>query len=219
MRKTSRKRLIKPLFVLVVFFCIISWYYMLVLIPIIKTYCSAKINSITEQALNIAVSNVINTTINYDNIMTINYTTNGDINYITANQYMINSISREIIKDAHERIKMLDDEYMLIPLGTLTGVALFSGRGTKVKLSASPVSIISSSFDSQFVSVGINNTLHKIYLDVIARVDVNLPIKKQTINVKQQVLLCESIIVGKVPSVYFNNGMSDTTLNLIPNLI
>ena len=217
MRKTSRNRLVKPLFVLVVFFCITIWYYMLVLVPIIKTYCSAKINSLTEQALNVAVSNVINTTINYDNIMSINYNQSGEINYITANQYMINTITREIIKDANERIKLIDEEYMQIPIGTLTGIALFNGRGMRIKLSASPVGIISSSFDSNFINVGINNTLHKIYLNVHARVDMNLPIKKQTIDVNQQVLLCESVIVGKVPNVYFNNGMSDKILNLVPN--
>lgn len=217
MRKTSRKHLIKPLFILVVFFCISIWYYMLVLVPIIKTYCTAKINSLTEQALNVAVSNVINTTVNYDSIMTINYNQNGDINYITANQYMINTISREIIKDANERIKIIDEEYMQIPLGTLTGFALFNGRGMRIKLNASPVGIIKSSFDSNFVSVGINNTLHKIYLTINARVEMNLPIKKQIIDVNQQVLLCESVIVGQVPSVYFNNGMTDKVLNLVPN--
>lgn len=205
------------MFILVMFFCMAIWYYMLVLVPIIKTYCTAKINSLCEQALNIAVSNVINTTVNYDSIMTINHNQSGEINYITANQYMINTISREIIKDANERIKMLDDEYMRIPLGTLSGIALFNGRGRRIKLSASPVTVIGSSFDSNFISVGINNTLHKIYLTIKARVDMNLPIKKQTINVTQQVLLCESVIVGKVPNVYFNSGMSDKVLNLVPN--
>lgn len=217
MRKTSRKRLIKPLFILVVFFCIAIWYYMLILVPIIKTYCSARINSLTEQALNVAVSNVINSTVNYDAIMSINYNQTGEITYITANQYMINTITREIIKDAHQQIKVLNDEYLHIPLGTLTGIALFNGRGPNIKLSASPVGIIGSSFDSMFTSVGINNTLHKIYLTVNARVEMNLPIKRQTIDVKQQVLLCESVIVGKVPSVYLNSGISDKMLNLVPN--
>ena len=217
MRKRTHKPLIKLLILLVVFFCITIWYYMLVLVPIIKTYCSAKINSLTEQALNVAVSNVINTTVNYDNIMTINYNQSGEINYITANQYMINTISREIIKDANERIKIIDEEYMQIPLGTLSGIALFNGRGRRIKLSASPIAIIGSSFDSNFISVGINNTLHKIYLTISACVEMNLPIKKQTINIEQQVLLCESVIVGKVPNVYFNNGISDKVLNLVPN--
>lgn len=217
MRKASRRHLVKPLVLIVVFFCIILWYYMIILVPIIKTYCRAKINAITEQALNVAVSNVINTTINYDNIMTINYASNGDVNFITANQYMINTITREVVKNAHEQIKRLGEDYLYIPLGTLSGVALFSGRGPNVKLSASPVGIVGSSFDSSFISVGINNTLHKIYLKVTATVEMSLPIKKQIINIEQQVLLCESVIIGKVPNVYFNSGTSDKILNLIPN--
>jgi sporulation protein YunB len=186
-------------------------------VPIIKTYCTARINSLTEQALNLAVSNVINTTVNYDSIMSISYNNSGEITYISANQYIINTISREIIKDANEHIKLLNEDYMNIPLGTLSGIALFNGRGRRIKLSATPVAIIGSSFDSKFVSVGINNTLHKIYLTISARVDMNLPIKKQTINVKQQILLCESVIVGKVPNVYFDNGINDKVLNLVPN--
>ena len=42
--------------------------------------------------------------------MTVNHNQAGEINYITANQYIINTISREIIKDANERIKMLNDD-------------------------------------------------------------------------------------------------------------
>ena len=69
---------------------------------------------------------------------------------------------------------------------------------------------------NQFINVGINNTLHKIYLTINAKVEMNLPIKKQVININQQVLLCESVIVGKVPNIYLG-GMSDKVLNLIPS--
>lgn len=218
MRKTSRvKRFCGKLFVVVVFFCFILGYYIFALVPIIKTYCVAKINSLTEQALNVAVSNVINSTLNYDSIMTINYNEAGEVSLISANQYMINTITREVVKDAHEQIKALGEDYLRIPLGTLSGITLFMGRGPMVRLSSTPIGIIGSSFDSTFVSVGINNTLHKIYLKVNARVEMTLPIKKQTIDVEQQVLLCESVIVGKVPSVYFNSGTSDKLLNLVPN--
>lgn len=217
MRKTRQKtRFYKKILILAVFFCILLVYYIIALLPIIKTYCISKISSITEQSLNLAVSNVINATLNYDNVINISYNEAGEVVYISANQYAINTITREVVKDAHERMKSLGEEYLRIPLGTLTGFALFMGRGPMVKLSATPVSIIGSSFDSNFISTGINNTLHKIYLTVVARVEMTLPIKKQEIEVKQQVLLCESVIVGKVPNVYLNSGMSDKILNLIP---
>ncbi len=217
MKYKTRTKIRGKLLIVGVFFCLIIWYYMLALLPIIKTYCTAKINALTEQALNLAVSNVINTSVDYNNLMTINYSQTGEVSHIMANQYMINTITREVVKNAHEQMKNIDDDYMHIPLGTLTGIALLLGRGPNIRLNATPVAIIGSSFDSNFISVGINNTLHQIYLNVTARVEMTLPLKKQIIKVNQQVLLCESVIVGKVPNVYLNSGLSDKVLNLVPN--
>ena len=217
MLKKTRSKFFKFIIILMVFFCFVYGYYTVCLVPIIKTYCSSKINALTEQALNVAVSNVINSSINYDNMVSISYNNHGEVSYISANQYMINTITREVVKDAHQQIKILDEEYIKIPIGTLSGIALFMGRGPRVRLSATPIGIVGSSFDSRFVSVGVNNTLHKIYLKVNARVEMALPVKKHVIDVEQQVLLCESVIVGKVPNVYLNSGTSDKLLNLIPN--
>lgn len=216
MRKTQQIRIFKKVLILAVFFCILLCYYIFALQPIIKTYCISKISSITEQSLNLAVSNVINSTLNYNSIVNVSYNEAGEVAFISANQYAINTITREVVKDAHERMKSLGEEYLKVPLGTLSGIAIFMGRGPNVKLSATPISIIGSSFDSNFISTGINNTLHKIYLTVIAKVEMTLPIKKQQIEVKQQVLLCESVIIGQVPKVYLNSGMSEKILNLVP---
>lgn len=216
MRRTSQLNLYPKILLVVMFFCFIIVYYLFAIVPIIKTYCASQIKSLTEQTLNVAVSNVINSTINYDSIITINYNQNGEVSYMSANQYMINTIAREVVKDAHQRMKDLGSEYISVPVGTLSGITLFMGRGPMVKLSSSPIAIVGSSFDSTFTSVGINNTLHKIYLKVNATVEMTLPIKKQTIEVEQEVLLCESVIVGNVPKVYFNSGMSDSLLNLVP---
>ncbi len=198
------------------FFCFIISYYVFIFTPVIKTHCLAKLNSLTEQALNLAVSNVINNTINYDNIMSVSYNQSGDVTFISANQYMINTITREVVKDANYQIKDLESGYFNIPIGSLSGITLFLGKGPRVHLNSSPVGIIGSSFESTFTSVGINNTLHQIYLKVNARIEVTLPIKKHTINTEQQILLCESVIVGKVPNMYLNSGKSDKVLNLIP---
>ena len=184
--------------------------------PIIKTHCVGKLNSFTEQALNVAVSNVVNTNMNYDNIMSVSYNQSGDVTFISANQYMINTITRDVIKQANFEIAQLNTKFT-IPFGSLIGITLFAGKGSEIKLNSSPIGIVGSSFESKFINVGINNTLHQIYLKVNAKIELNLPIKKHIINTSQQVLLCESVIVGKVPNVYFNSGVGDKLLNLVPN--
>ena len=124
MRKTSRKHLIKPLFILVVFFCMAIWYYMIVLVPIIKTFCTAKINSLTEQALNLAVSNVINTTVNYDSIMCISYNQNGEITWksigtatITASSTTsaTNAGTYNVVIKLNDTVELSTGKYVVIP--------------------------------------------------------------------------------------------------------
>ncbi len=63
---------------------------------------------------------------------------------------------------------------------------------------------INAKIDSEFTSVGINQSMHRIYLDLSCVVGILTPF--QTINeeVSSKVLLTETIIVGDVPSTYYN---------------
>lgn len=69
-------------------------------------------------------------------------------------------------------------------------------------------------FVSFFQSAGINQTLHKIYIDVYADVSIVTPIDQPTIQVKAEVLVCENLIVGKIPQTYLNLYDSSSLLNL-----
>ena len=69
-------------------------------------------------------------------------------------------------------------------------------------------------FVSFFQSAGINQTLHKIYIDVYADVSIVTPIDQPTIQVKAEILVCENLIVGKIPQTYLNLYDSSSLLNL-----
>ena len=55
---------------------------------------------------------------------------------------------------------------------------------------------------SQFSHAGINQTLHRIYLDVTTDINITTPFKTIGSSYKTKVLLAESIIVGRVPDSY-----------------
>ena len=93
--KQKRKWFLTVFFI----FILLASYYCFVSSPVIKTYCKAETRALTEKAINLAVSNVINRTLSYDALIDINYDTNGEIVSFSANQYEINSISREIVKE------------------------------------------------------------------------------------------------------------------------
>lgn len=66
---------------------------------------------------------------------------------------------------------------------------------------------------SEFKSQGVNQTLHRLYLEVKCKVNILTPFKDIEKEITNQVLLLENIIVGKIPETYynFNNTNTDET--------
>lgn len=214
--KKIRKKKKRYVFILIFFILIVFSYYLFIVLPIIKTYSTIQTRSLTEKAVNMAVSNVINRTISYDSLIDIQYSKIGEISSFTANQYEINSITREIIKETQIQMRNLGQDGLNINIGTFTGVPFLIGYGPYINLKLVPIGVVNSNFDSVFDSVGINMTKHSLFLYINIHVSIALPIQAYDIYTTNQVLLSESIIVGKVPEVYLNGGSIGKALNLIP---
>ncbi len=66
---------------------------------------------------------------------------------------------------------------------------------------------------SEFESTGINQTIHRIYLDVKCKVSILTPYNVVEETITNEVVLIENIIVGLVPSTYYNlEGMEKSNL-------
>ena len=82
-----------------------------------------------------------------------------------------------------------------------------------VLYSSAATACSSGDLESEFTSQGINQTLHRIYVDVSCNVKVLTPFKDIERNITNRVLLAENVIVGNIPDTYYNleglNGTSD----------
>ena len=103
-----------------------------------------------------------------------------------------------------------------IKLGTFSGIPFLIGKGPTIQLNIIPIGVVSGKFDSEFSSVGINMTKHTLFLYIDVHVSIVLPVQAYDIYSTNQVLLAESIIVGKVPEVYLNGESLGKSLNLVP---
>lgn len=63
---------------------------------------------------------------------------------------------------------------------------------------------------SEFKEQGINQTLHRVYLQVVCEVSVVTPYDSISERITNQVLIAENIIVGKIPNTYYNLEGIDT---------
>ena len=88
--------------------------------------------------------------------------------------------------------------------------------GPPVKIDIYPYGEVTCRFLSQFISAGINQTQHKIYVDIKAKVNVVLPFKTLTIPMENEVLVCESVIIGEIPETYLRSNTLSDMVDLIP---
>ena len=88
--------------------------------------------------------------------------------------------------------------------GSFTGWKLLSGRGPGVKIRISSIGNVETSLKSEFTAQGINQTLHRIYLEVICNVKVLTPFKDIERKITNRILLAENVIVGHIPDNYYN---------------
>lgn len=81
----------------------------------------------------------------------------------------------------------------------------------------STIGNIDTDLKSEFISKGINQTLHRIYLQIQCQVIVLTPFETIEEKITNQVLLTEVVIVGVTPSTYYNfEGVTDeSALNVL----
>ena len=96
-------------------------------------------------------------------------------------------------------------------LGLFTGVSILSGRGIKVPIRISTIGNVKTNVRSEFVSKGINQTLHRLYLDIESQISVLTPFNTINESIKNQLILAENIIVGEIPETYYDlDGMTSS---------
>lgn len=175
-----------------------------------------KSKALATKAMNSAIADVVINSIVYEDLVNIITDEFGNITMIQANALEINNLSKDLAQTTEIKIEEYGKMGVSIPLGTMTGIPLFVGRGPKIKLKVNPIGAVNCTFLSQFESAGINQTNHKIYLKISADVGVVLPLLSKKYNTTRQVLISESIIVGEVPEVYLYSDTLDTLLNFVP---
>lgn len=124
---------------------------------------------------------------------------NNKINSISADTILLNKLSSEIAIRCNERLEELGAKGIEVPLGWMTDKSVYYNLGPKITIEMEPLGNIESSYESVFESAGINQTRHKIYLNVKAKIKIIIPMYTKEFDVDTQIPLSETIIVGEIP--------------------
>ena len=139
----------------------------------------------------------------YDYFVNLEKDTEGNVTAISANMSRINTLSSEILRSVIESTNNgeLDID---IPMGNLLGSNLLLGRGPTVPVKIIMLTSSFADFRNELSSAGINQIKHQIILEVRVEIDVLLPWEVKNTEVLSEVLIAETIVVGKVPNTYLS---------------
>ena len=173
------------------------------ILPIFDTLCKDKAKSIATIIANEEATNVMKEH-TYDELFTLEKDKDGNITMIKSNIIAINEIISDVAVKIQNTINQRGRENIEIALGSITGFKLLSGKGPGVPIKISSIGNVETDLRSEFSEKGINQTLHRVYLQVDCEVSILTPYNSITEKVSNQVLLIENVIVGKIPSTYYN---------------
>ncbi len=178
--------------------------------PIFDALCEDKAKSIATIISNNEATNVMKDH-TYDELFTIEKDNDGNITMIKSNIIPINEIISDVAVKIQKSINERGRENIRIALGSFTGSKFLAGRGPGVPIRISSIGNVETDLRSEFSAQGINQTLHRVYLQVDCEVSILTPYNTISEKVSNQVLLIENVIVGKIPSAYYNLEGVDST--------
>lgn len=184
--------------------------------PLMIDISTSQIKVYGAKSMNFAITETMNQNLSYDDLITVKTDLNGKISMLQANTVKINNVSMMIERITLSHLLDSSRNPILIPIGAFTGISIFSGMGPDVEVDIYPYGEVVCRFLSQFISAGINQTQHKIYVEIKANVNVVLPFKTLTIPMENEVLICESVIIGEIPETYLKSNSLADMVNLIP---
>lgn len=146
--------------------------------------------------------------VQYDRLITMEKDNEGRITALHSNMAGFNALQASISADILQRMEEMSTIDLAIPLGTLTGSALLAGRGPSFTVRMQSTGSCAATFSNDFSDAGINQTTHRILLNVDVSVSILLPGFRTSTQVSNTFSVAETVIVGTVPDsyTYFHSG-------------
>ncbi|MBR6533949.1 MAG: hypothetical protein IKT65_00100 [Clostridia bacterium] len=134
--------------------------------------------------------------------------TDDSISAIFINASEANRIKALITERVIENIEKIDTE-IKIPIGNLTDNILFSGKGRCINVDVIAVSSVQNRLENKTKDSGINQTHLSSYIVINASVAARIGGKSVNAESYSEIMLCDTVIVGKVPDSFVSIDVLD----------
>lgn len=171
--------------------------------PILSAMAVTRVSNTVTAVVNDAVlEGLASEQISYDDMMILEAGADGGVTILSSDLSRANLLRSKLLSLVLDAVSELSEESFSIPLGNLTEIGFLSGRGPTIGFEILSTGAANATFEHEFTSAGVNQTLHRIMLDIEVTVQVLLPGQTVELPVSTQVCVAETIIIGEVPGTY-----------------
>ena len=140
--------------------------------------------------------------ITYDTFISLGTDNQGKITTLQTDIVSVNRFRSSLSLAILSRLSDMEYMSLYIPLGTVSGGELFSGRGPRIPIKVVPAGAVTTDITNVFTAAGINQTRHQIMLEVRATISVIMPFNIKNVDVVTSICIAETVIVGDVPHLF-----------------
>jgi len=203
-KSNGRFKRFSVFFFVFLIFSIIFLYYKFCIAKQILSLSEEYSYSYSIDSVNKAVLSSTDKDLVYNELVSVSKNNDGQIELILLNSQKINRLNREIADKSKSILESKLSDGISVPLLAFSGIGILKGYGPTVKFKSIYVVSVECDFLSKFESVGINQTLHSLYISVTSKVNVDMALTPKTVESTTEILVSEVVLVGKVPEVYLN---------------
>lgn len=217
-RKKSKKKnsvvkkiILSSLLFIISFFIIFIYYFDNVIFPTVMLVADSEMRAKTLEIINENIVNIYDEKFNYNEIIEITKDNDGKISMLKADTVKLNALASEVSLKSQQQIKEVGTIGIKMPIGYITQNNILSYFGPSIVVKMEPIGRVDIKYNSTFQSAGINQTIHKIYIDVTTNLKIILPLQSREVEVKNEIPVSETIIVGEIPRTALGVDFMKTT--------
>ena len=171
--------------------------------PVVAEIAAAQAqNTMTAVVENAVTADLAARQVSYADFVTIQRDEGGAITALTTDMARMNLLRAELTTAILEALEGVDVSEVAVPLGSLFDLEPLWAKGPAIRAKAMTVGTVRAEFDSQLTSAGVNQTLHRIWMEVDVPMTLLLPGGPVETQLHTRLCVAETVIVGKVPDTY-----------------
>lgn len=148
----------------------------------------------------------------YAGLVTLTRDADQAVTAVTTDGILADRLKAQVSRAIYEKLGEMEQDTVAVPLGSILWPDVMAGRGPVLRFGLAGLGYAQAEFISAFTEAGINQTRHQVVLEVTSQIRVLTPLGGHDCEVRDRLVVSDTVIIGRVPQSYTYIDDTEQTL-------